>query len=148
MFERNDADNVTFPRIYLNESASIAFDLSNKIEVGTYVREVGKIATLADNTLSATAIFTFNLEDSNTLHDIGSFKMDYALKRGGIARTGTINITNAGSGTLTYDESYTENSASGVVFTVTQALKVVTVKYTTTNTGNNVTLSYSLTRLY
>jgi hypothetical protein len=74
--------------------------------------------------------------------------MDYALKRGGIARTGTINITNAGSGTLTYDESYTENSASGVVFTVTQALKVVTVKYTTTNTGNNVTLSYSLTRLY
>jgi hypothetical protein len=148
MFERSDSQNALKPRIHLNESASIAFDLSNKIEVGTYVREVGKIATLADNTLSATAVFTFDLEDSNTLVDIGSFKMDYALKRGGIARTGTINITNAGSGTLTYDESYTENSASGVVFTVTQALKVVTVKYTTTNTGNNATLSYSLTRLY
>ena len=148
MFERDDVDNVTFPRIYLNESASIAFDLSNKIELGTYVRETGKIATLTDNTSSATAIFTFDLEDSNTLVDIGSFKMDYALKRDGIARTGTINITNAGSGTLTYDESYTENAASGVVFTVTQTLKVVTVKYTTTNTGDNATLSYSLTRLY
>jgi len=148
MFERNDADAVTYQRISLNENASTAFDLSKKIVLGTYAREVGKVATLTDNTAVATTVFTIDLTDTHTNVDIGSFKMDYALKRNGILRTGSINIACDGSSSLTYSEAYDENAVSGIIFTVTQSGTDVSVKYTASNTGTNATLSYSIERLY
>ena len=148
MFERNDTDAVTYQRISLNETASTAFDLSKKIVLGTYAREVGKVATLTNNTAVATTIFTVDLTDTHTNVNIGAFRMDYAFKRDGITRLGTINVASAGSSSISYTESYDENSASGIAFTVTQTGTDVSVKYTATNTGNNTTLSYSLTRLY
>jgi hypothetical protein len=150
MFERNDIDTVTYQRISINENASTAFDLSKKIVLGTYAREVGKVATMLDNTAVATTVVTMDLTDTHTNVNIGTFKMDYAIKRDGTVRTGSINIACDGNapGSLTYNESYNENIASGIVFSVTQTGTDVSVKYTTTNTGNNATLSYSLVRLY
>ena len=150
MFERNDADSVTYQRISMNENASIAFDLSKKIVLGTYAREVGKIAPLTDNTAVAATIFTVDLTDTHTNVNIGTFKMDYAIKRDGVVRTGSINIACDGGtpGSLTYNESYNENAVSGITFSVTQSGTDVSVNYTASNTGNNATLSYSLERLY
>jgi len=150
MFERTDTDSVTYARIALNENASTAFDLSKKIVLGTYAREVGKVATLNDNTAVATTVFTVDLTDTHTNVNIGTFKMDYAIKRNNVVRIGSINIACDGGtpGSLTYTESYNENSGSGVVFTVAQTGTNVSVKYTASNTGNNATLSYSLERLY
>jgi hypothetical protein len=150
MFERNDADSVIYQRISLNETAAIAFDLSKKIVLGTYAREVGKIATLTNNTAVATAIVEIDLTDTHTNVNLGTFKMDYAIKRDGIVRTGSLNIACDGGtpGLLTYDESYNENAVSGIVFSVTQTGTDVSVKYTATNTGDNATLSYSIERLY
>jgi hypothetical protein len=150
MFVRDDTDNKTFTRVFLNEKAAIAFDLSKKVELGTYVREVGKVTTLTDNVSVAATIFTVDLTDTTTLNNIGSFKMDYAIKRNNIVRAGAIDIVSDGGtpGSLTYNETYNENSVSGVVFTVTQTGTNVSVKYTTSNTGSNAILSYSLVRLY
>ena len=150
MFERNDTDTVAYQRISMNENASTAFDLSKKIVLGTYAREVGKVATLSDNTAVATSIFTVDLTDTHTNVNIGTFKMDYAIKRDGVVRTGSINIACDGGapGSLTYNEAYNENAVSGVVFSVTQSATDVSVKYTSSNTGTNATLSYSLVRLY
>ena len=150
MFERNDTDNASVARIFLNEKASIAFDLSKKIELGTFVREVGKITTLVDNTAVATTIFTVDLTDTTTNVDIGTFKVDYAIKRNDNVRNGTLIVATDGGtpGTLTYDETYNENASNGIVFSVSQTGTDVSVKYTATNTGSNATLSYSLVRLY
>lgn len=150
MFERNDTDNVSYARISLNENASTAFDLSKKIVLGTYAREVGKTATLTDNTAVAATIFTVDLTDSHTNVNLGTFKIDYALIRDGIVRTGSISIACDGGtpGSLTYNEAYNENVASGIVFSVTQTGTDVSVKYTATSTGQNATLSYSIERLY
>jgi hypothetical protein len=150
MFERNDIDNVAYKRISLNEKSSIAFDLSKKIMIGTYVREVGKIVTLSDNTAVATTAFTIDLTDKHTNVNLGTFKVDYAIKRNNIVRIGSINIACDGGtpGSLTYNEAYNENASSGIIFSVVQLGTDVTVKYTATNTGNNATLSYSVERLY
>lgn len=148
MFERNDTDNATFARVFLNEKASTAFDLSKRFELGTYAREVGKVSTFMDNTASATTIFIVDLTDSHTNNNIGTFKMDYAIKRGNILRTGSIDVACNGGGSLTYNDSYSENASSGIVLSVTQSSNDVSVKYTASNTGNNATLSYSLVRLY
>ena len=149
MFERDDIDNVSQPRIFLNESASTAFDLSKKIVLGTYSRDVGKVVSLTNNTAVASTIFTVDLTDTHTLTNIGTFNMDYAIKRDGIVRNGTLCISCDGGtpGSLSYDESYNENALSGVVLSVTQTGTNVSVKYTTTNTVD-ATLSYSVVRLY
>ena len=150
MFERNDVDNATSARIYLNEKASTAFDLSKKIMLGSYAREVGKIVALTDNTSSPTTIITVNLSDSHTDNQLGAFKVDYSIKRNDIVRMGTLSIATDGGtpGSLTHSESYNENTASGIVFSVSQSGDDVLIKYTSTGTGNNAILSYSIERLY
>jgi hypothetical protein len=150
MFERTDADNSSFARVFLNEKASIAFDLGKKVELGTYVRDVGKVVTLTDNIAVVTEVITVDLTDTTNNVNIGSFKLDYSIKRGDTVRMGNILIACDGGtpGTLTYDETYNENAVSGIVLTITQTGTTVSVNYTTTNTGNSASLSYSILRLY
>ena len=150
MFERNDASNAIHQRISLNETASIAFDLGNKIVLGTYAREVGKTTTLMDGTLTSASMFVVDLTNTHTNSNTGTFKMDYAIERNGTVRTGSIDIACDGGtpGSLTYNEAYTENAISGIAFSVTQSTNDVSVKYTSTTNGHNAKLSYSIVRLY
>jgi len=148
MFERNDTDNESYQRIYLNEVPSIAFDNGKQIQLGTLAIDSGKTATLADNTSVATTIFTVALDNQHTTNNLANFNVNYSLKRDGIYRSGVINIVSDGSASLVYSEDYTENTASGIVFSVTQSSNDVSVKYTTSNTGQSATLSYSIQRLY
>jgi len=149
MFTRPDADAVgNYARINLNELSSTAFDLSKKIMLGTYAREVGKVTTLTNG---ATAnVFVVDLTNKHTDSNLGTFNMDYAIERNGTVRTGTLSVATDGGapGTLTYNETYNENAVSGITFSVTQTGTDVSVNYTASNTGNNATLSYSLERLY
>jgi hypothetical protein len=48
---------------------------------------------------------------------------------------------------MVYDDSGFQNADTGVTFTASEATSIVTVAYTTTNTGANATLNYSLTKL-
>jgi hypothetical protein len=149
MFERTDADNVAQPRISLNETGSIAFDLSNKIELGTYVRDIGKVTTLANNT-GPVAAFTVDLLDSTTASPtLNAFNINYTIERGDEIRTGVINVAStSGANTITYNDTFTSNLATTVTLAVAQAGTTVSVNYTTTSTGVDATMSYSLVRLY
>jgi hypothetical protein len=149
MFERLDADNVGFPRIELNETGSIGFDSSNKIELGTYVRDVGRVTTLADAT-GPVAAFTVDLLDSTTLNaSLNAFNINYTIERGDEIRTGVINVAStSGANTISYNDTFTSNVASTVTLAVTQTGTDVSLNYTTTATGTAATLSYSIVRLY
>jgi hypothetical protein len=152
MFERTDTDNIAFPRVALNETGSIAFDASNKIELGTYVRDVGKVVTLIDATTSAIAVA--NLSDSTTLNaTLNAFNINYTIERGNEIRTGVINVaTTSGANTITYNDTFTSNVGTTVTLAVSQATvgsdQVASINYTTTATGTSATLSYSIVRLY
>jgi len=148
MFERNDTDNADFQRIYLNEEQSIGFDGGYQIQLGTLAIDSGKTATLTDNTSSATTFATISLDNQHTTNNLANFNVNYSIKRDGIYRTGTMRVCGDGSSSLTYSEDYEENSASGIVLSATQSSNDVTLQYTTSSTGQDATISFSIQRLY
>ena len=147
MFERTLAYSGTYPRIDLNNTVSIGISSADQLALGTYVRETGKTATLVNNTSSATTIFTVNALVTK------AFTMQYTIKRGSATvavRTGTYTIvasTDGTGGTLTTNDAGYQNSSTGVTFSVTETASTVSVKYTTTNTGSDAELFYSLAHL-
>jgi hypothetical protein len=53
----------------------------------------------------------------------------------------------AGGGVLTYTDDFNENISTGITLSVTQSLDTISVKYTSTSTGNNAQMTYSVTHL-
>ena len=51
------------------------------------------------------------------------------------------------SATLTFNDSFSENTSTGVTLSVSQVGSDVTVEYSSTNTGLAGTLTYSLAHL-
>jgi hypothetical protein len=148
LFQRADAQSIgtptpgtTYPRVLLNNTTSIATVNSNELALGTFVRKSGVVATLVNNTVSATTIFTFNTAE------ICSFSVDYTIRRATTYRHGTLNIVAAGGGVLTYTDDFNENISTGITLSVTQSLDTISVKYTSTSTGNNAQMTYSVTHL-
>lgn len=143
MFQRTAANSTTFPRIDLNYSASYAMTNAEKIEFGTYTREVGNTATLADNTSNQT-VFTVGSSA------VRAFQVNYTIVRGVYTRTGVLTVVagtdGAGTNMVTNDTGF-ENSTTGVTWTITEAANVVTVKANTTSTGATALLNYSITHL-
>jgi hypothetical protein len=144
MFARADAFSVTYPRIQLGTTTSIAMTNSQQLAIGNYVRETGTVATLSNNTGSATAIFTVN----GVL--VKAFCVNYTILRGTTYRTGTLTVATSAAdstGDLNYSDDYVENNQTGINLTVTEASDTVSVRYTSTNTGTNATITYSITHL-
>lgn len=145
LFERDDTDAASYPRVDLNNTASIAFQNAEEIQLGTFHREVGRQTTLTDNTSSATTIFTVSSSATK------AFQMNYTIIRDTAVRHGVLTVvaqdSDDSSLTLNYSEGYDENISTGVTFTATQSGSTISVKYTTTNIGTNATLKYSLMRL-
>lgn len=144
MFERTDAFATTWPRIFLNDTTSFAMTNSKELALGTYRRESGEIFTLVNNTSSAATIFTLNTDT------VEAFSINYTIERDTARRTGTIMISNqvdGSSGAPIYADDYVENTGTGVVLSMTQTGTTASFKYTTTNTGVDGSLTYSITRL-
>ena len=143
MFERADAFATTWPRIFLNDTTSFAMTNSKELALGTYRRESGEIFTLVNNTSSAATIFTL---DTDTVE---AFSINYTIERDTARRTGTIMVSNQVSGPSApiYSDDYVENTGTGVVLSMTQSSTTASFKYTTTNTGVDGSLTYSITRL-
>jgi hypothetical protein len=82
---------------------------------------------------------------------IKAYQMMYTIIRDTAIRTGTLTVTAQNSDdsslTLSYADDYTENYATGVTLAVSQSGDVVSVKYSTTNTGLTGTLTYSVAYL-
>jgi hypothetical protein len=141
LFERSNDDAVLHPRIQLNGEASIAFTNGQQLAMGSYVRASGLTVGLTNNVLAPTNAITYSLGGVDAL------SINYTIVRGTAYRTGIINITATGSGTLNYTDDYTENANTGITLTVTQTGSTVFVKYISTNTGVGATLTYSITHL-
>ena len=144
MFERTTAQSATYARIKLNNTASIAMENGYRLQQGTYKRESGVSFTLADNVSSAAQIFSF---DATVVRAV---QINYTIVRGTAVRTGTYTIvagTDASGTNLQGSDTGVQNSSPGVTFSVTESTSVVSWKYVTTSTGNNGTLTYSVTYL-
>ena len=144
MFERTTAQSATYPRIKLNNTASIAMENGYRLLQGSYVRESGVTFTLTDNISSATTIFSF---DANV---VAAVQIDYTIVRGTTVRTGVYTIvrgTDASGTNLQGSDSGVQNSAPGVTFSVTESTSIVAWKYVTTSTGTDGVLNYSITYL-
>ena len=141
LFERTDAFATTYPRINLNNTVSIATTNGGQLAMGTYTRESGQQDTLTDD--DSGSVFTI----STTLTK--AFMVNYTVIRATTYRTGTIMVaTDPGDSTdLSWSDDYTENTDTGVSLSVSQAGTNVSLDYTTTNTGTNGTIRYSITYL-
>jgi hypothetical protein len=144
MFERTTAQSTTYPRIKLNNTASIAMENGYRLLQGSYVRESGITFTLADNVSSAAQIFSF---DATVVKAV---QINYTIVRGTAVRTGVYTIvcgTDASGTNLQGSDTGVQNSAPGVTFSVTESSSTVAWKYVTTSTGTAGVLNYSVTRL-
>jgi hypothetical protein len=142
MFERADAFATTWPRVYINGTTSIAMTNSSQLALGSYVRETGDQATLINNVSSATTIFTV---DTAT---VGAFCINYTIVRDTSRRTGSIMVANQLSGgTPVFTDDYVENSSTGIALSLTETSTTTSFRYTSSNTGIDGTITYSVTRL-
>ena len=150
MFERSDAysnaadPGTAYPRITLNDTQSIATTNGVQTQQGTYARESGNIFNLVNDTSVETTIFSI---DATVVQ---AFSLNYTIIRDTGYRTGTILVATSTDGTsvnINYSDEFVENSSVGVTFNFAESADQVSFQYTTTNTGANGTLTYSLTRL-
>jgi len=145
MFERTTAQAGTlYPRIELNDTASIAMDNGYRLQQGTYSRESGVRFTLLNNVSVAAQILTFNATA------VAAVQINYTIVRGTAVRTGVYTIvsgTDASGTNLQGSDTGVQNSSPGVTFSVTESTSIVSWKYVTTNTGSDAILRYSITYL-
>ena len=148
MFERADAyagsstPGTAYPRITLNDTQSIATTNGVETQQGTYTRLSGISTTLTDN--SSGVITTIDSAE------IAAFSVNYTVVRGTGCRTGTMLIaspTADSTGDIDYSDDFVENSTTGVTLTFTESADIISFRFTTTNTGTNAALSYSITYL-
>jgi hypothetical protein len=146
LFERGDQYSVredpgtSFPRINLNNTASIATTNGSELAIGTYIRQSGQQFTLLAGQASPVTIF----EIDSTV--IATFNVNYTIIRGIARRTGTIQVVTDPAGALTSVDTFTENTTTGITLFVTQAGDIATVSYVST-AGVNGTFNYSINYL-
>lgn len=137
LFERNDSFAAVEPRINLGNVQNIGMVNGRELLLGTYGIESGNYVVATNNVANQT-LFTV---DYNTVP--GGF-VKYTITRDTGVRVGTFRFTAEGGATVSYDDDYTQNENVGVTLTASQSGDTITIKYTTTNTGLNGTIRYSL----
>ena len=144
MFQRNTTQSATYPRINLNNTASIGIDNAVQLQLGTYIRTTGTTAVLTNN--SSGTIISINSAS------IQAFKMDYTIVRSTTVRTGTMTIVaNAEDslGDFSYSDDFQENGTTDITLSAAESTLggTIVVSYTAGNTGVDGALYYSLTHL-
>jgi hypothetical protein len=131
MFERSDADNLTQPRVELNNKACYALISGNEIEFGTYHRLAG-VSTDLSVEGSATTIFTVNTGNAT------AFNVNYQMKESStnVVRFGTLRVvgqdTDDSAGTLAYVDDYSEDNPNNFVLSAIQSGSTISIQYTST----------------
>jgi hypothetical protein len=157
LFERTTADSANHPRIALNNTGSVVLGMNirgisyvidgvandtiaNQMQLGEYTRATGVADVLTDNTTEDLFIVNTGLSEP-----IVAFKVDYTITRSTSYRSGTMNVV-SGTG-FTYTDDYVENSSTGITLLAAEAGSNVTVSYTSSSTGDDGTIKYSITHL-
>ena len=151
VFARPDAyagiidPGLSYPRITINNTTSIATTNGSQTAQGTFVRQSGLTTTLNDNTTSPTTII-----QESTL-TASAFAVNYTISRAGSYRSGTLLIAiddpMALSPLPTTSDDYVENASTGVELSVAQSSTTISIQYTSTSTGESASISYSVTYL-
>lgn len=150
MFERTDSQTLIEPRIRITGSANatastIANGTSSQLQLGRYTRETGKTYGI-DNNSTDQVIVTVNT------NEIRGFSLAYTIVRDTAVRSGTLTVVSFDSDdsalTLSYTDDYVENADVGVTLEAVQITgSQAVVRYTSTNTGLDGTLTYSISHL-
>jgi hypothetical protein len=143
MFQRTTTYSTTYPRININNGINIAVDSASQIQQGTYIRQTGIRDSLLDNTASQT-ILTF---DATAVRAV---QIDYTITRDTSTRTGVYTIvagTDASGTGLQGSDTGVQNASTGVTFSVSETASIVSWLATTTSTGTDAIINYSVTRL-
>jgi hypothetical protein len=143
LFSRSDADAVTYPRVYADiATAFVATTNGSQIVLatGTYIRQSGSQTEIANN-------------DTNTVTTVSTdqvdvFTVNYTIVRNTAYRTGTMMISSVnGTGNPVWSDDFVQNADTGVILSVTQVDTIITLTYTSSNTGVAGTINYSINYL-
>jgi hypothetical protein len=143
LFERADAysqsetPGVSYPRILLNNTTSIATVNGTQLSVGTYQRQSGVQATLLPGQ-SQVILFTV----SNAIFK--TFTMNYTITRDATYRNGTL-VTSCYP--TQWNDEFTENATTGIILEVFQSGPTTSIRYSS-SAGNPGIINYSLNSLY
>lgn len=137
MFERTDVDSQIQPRILINGGTSTT---TSEMQLGRYTRQNGKTFALTNNVSNQT-ITTINCDQ------IRAFRMDYTIVRDTNIRTGMLLVAADSSTTFGSNDTYAENTSTGITISVSQTTSTISIKYSSTNTGLAGTLTYSISHL-
>jgi hypothetical protein len=142
MFQRAP-DPIHGKNIETSNSTAIAFDMSEKVQVGTYTRESGRRVLLAGNAPDNTTLFSLEADY------YPAFEVEYALYRGSRYRVGCMRvIMNPGDTDPVFDDDYLQATDCGIDFTVTKVGSFLEFKYSlTANPEDSGILNYSIKRL-
>jgi hypothetical protein len=152
MFDRTDiqVETTGIPRIQTLNSAVINIENGSSLNLGNYKIEAAVVTDLLDNTSATLFAIVVGSGPANDVQ-YKAFKMTYTFRRqtsvGGSWRTGVFTVI--ANPALTYVDDYTENLGSGLTFSASQpgVSDTVTVTYTTTSTGFDGELTYSISHL-
>lgn len=137
--------NVSNIIFYQNNSAgAVPNNYANQMALGAYQRMAAITDTLADNAVAARTLLTFNVTY------IKAVRIDYTIVRDSAVRTGTYTIvcgTDSSGTNIQGSDSGVQNASTGQTFAVSETASVVSWTYTTTNTGVDGTIYYSVTKL-
>lgn len=139
-FARSDVESLTVPRIVYGTNKAIYVDAISGVFVGKRQIEPGTVISLLD------ASGTPELTNIGFTASQKTQKINYVATRGTGVRNGTLEITFTEAG-LTYSDTYTDNGVDiGLTLMALSDGPYVTVGYTTTTTGADVSFSYSVDR--
>jgi hypothetical protein len=145
LFERADvysasvSPGVSYPRIVLNGQASIATTNGRELAVGSYVRQSGVAFTLLASQVNQTIVSI----DSNV---IPTFAINYTIIRDSARRTGIITVSTDALSNAYWNDSFTENTTTGISINFDNSLGVCLFRYNS-NAGTSGTINYSITNL-
>jgi hypothetical protein len=143
LFERPDAyadtetPGVSYPRVLLNGTTSIATVNGTQLSVGTYQRQSGVQATLLASQ-SQTTLFTVD----NTIFK--TFSMNYTITRDDTYRNGTLVTSNTPA---SWNDEFTENNTTRIILEVFQSGPSTSIRYSS-SAGTDGVINYSITTLY
>jgi hypothetical protein len=164
MFQRNNQQSTTYPRIKLNNSNTIAMSMNshnvqyyydtattntpaNTLDLGNY-QVAASVRDIVNESTTANLVAIPRWTGAGSV-GLSSFKMDYTIKRDVYTRRGAVtvmqNYNGSGAG-FTYIDDYQENGSTGTTLTVTDNLTGCTISYTCT-AGIDGIIDYTITNL-
>jgi len=140
-FIRSDADDVTVPRINLSNKSSTAMTGIGGLYLGKRQLKPTLRLTLFDNTPSGNTGVTFDASTEK------SARIYYTATRGSNTRHGELLITASSAGATISDSYQFDGGDIGLTFDVEVTGGTTSLKYSTTNTGDDVTFTYGVEKI-